>query len=320
MEEVNQRQSLTPDEVGGLERLREVMGSQEYCRAESSLHPHPDVRVIKSSEGLGWKDLYAAVTEEQPHLAIRRAIPDIWFATTLTGIELRRTVGEAQFQGVLSSDRITITPPGMAVRDEIAVPVIACHIYLRGQVMQEVAYDLFPRHCSDRVIVPAFAIEDRALYLLLHTIRAALDEPPRSNSLKAEYLARTLAAHVLQLHSTDGKVKSRKSEPLGSNQLRQVLEYINANLSGEICASELASITGLSREQFFRRFKTSLGMTPHRYLTIVRLERAKTYLADPTLDIVSIALGCGFSNQSHFGAVFRRFVGMSPAGYRRSIA
>ncbi|WEX85804.1 AraC family transcriptional regulator [Sinorhizobium garamanticum] len=321
MGRTDQHSTLDPNGNNGAGRQLAVIGATgEYSRAETSLHVHPDVTVVKSSEGFGWSDLYAAVTDERPHLAIRRAIPDIWFASTLTGIELRRTVGEEQHHAVLSSDLVTITPAGMAVRDEIAVPVNAVHVFLRGDLMQEVADDLFARHRSDRAIIPAFAIEDRALYFLLHAIRVSLDDPPRSNLLKAEFLSRAMAAHVLQIHSTDGVVRNRVPDRLGSNQFRAVVDYIEANLSSEISVNELAAITGLSREQFFRRFRASLGMTPYRYVMMVRIEQAKAYLADPKLEIVSIALMCGFSNQSHFGAVFRRFTGKSPAGYRRSIA
>lgn len=296
-----------------------IRSTREYRRAESSLHMHPDVAVVKDSEGLGWSDVYAAVTNERPHLAIRRAIADTWFASTLTGIELRRTVDDEQLHGVLSSDLVTITPAGMAVRDEIAVPVSAMHVYLRTGVMQEVADDLFAKHRSDRAIIPAFATEDRVLYFLLHAVRAALDEPPRSNLLKVEHLSRALASHVLQIHSTDVVVRNRVPDPLGTNQLRAVMDYFEANLCNEISVNELAVVTGLSREQFFRRFKASFRMTPHRYVMNARVERAKIYLADPKLDIVSIALMCGFSNQSHFGAVFRRLVGKSPGAFRRAI-
>ena len=305
-------------EVGG--PTAATHGVHEYRRAQSSLHVHPDVTVVKSSEGLGWTDVYAAVTDERPHLAIRKAIPDVWFASTLTGIDLRRSVGGEQYHGVLPSNLVTITPGGMAVRDEIAAPATALHVYLKNEVMQEVADDLFATHRSDRAIIPAFATEDRMLYLLMHAIRAALDEPPRSNMLKAEHLARALASHILQLHSTDGTTRTRVSEKLGSNQLRLVVDYIEANLGGEISVKELAAIAGLSREQFFRRFKASMRMTPHRYLMTARIERARSYLADPRLELVSIALMCGFSSQAHFGTVFRRFMGMSPACYRRSIA
>jgi len=303
-----------------VQRIAVIGAASEYNRAQSSLQIHPDVAVVKSSEGFGWTDIYAAVTDERPHLAIRRAIPDVWFASTLTGIELRRTVDDEQHYGVLSSDLVTITPAGMAVRDEIAVPVTALHIYLRGEVMQEVADDLFATHRSDRAIIPAFATEDRVLFFLMHTIRATLHEPPRSNLLKAEHLARALASHTLQRHATDGAARMRVPDRLGSNQLRLVVDYIEANLSAEISVNELAAVTGLSREQFFRRFKASLRTTPHRYVMMARIERAKAYLADPKLELVSIALMCGFSSQAHFGAVFRRFMGTSPAGYRRSIA
>lgn len=319
--EIGRRLESGPGGEDAFDQRRLSIGSSpEYSRAETSLHVHPDVEVVKSSEGFGWTDLYAAVTNERPHLAIRRAIPDVWFAATLTGVELRRTVGDQQLHGVLSSDLVTITPAGVAVRDEIAVPVVSLHVYLKSEVLQEVADDLFAKQRSDRVIIPAFAIEDRVLFFLLHTIRAALDEPPRSNLLKAEHLARAVASHILQIHSTDGPARRRTHGGLGPSQLRMVLDYIEANLGGEITIKELAELTRLSRVQFLRRFKASMHVAPHRYVMMSRVERAKSYLADPKLELVAIALMCGFASQAHFSTVFKRFVGLSPASYRRSLS
>lgn len=321
MRPMDQHAKLGRNEGDGAGRQHVVISdTHEYGRAETSLHTHPDVDVVKSSEGYGWTDLYAAVTDERPHIAIRRAIPDVWFASALTGIVLRRSAGDERRHGILSSDAMTVTPPSMALRDEIAVPVNALHVYLRDKVIQEVADDLFATHRSDRAIKPAFAVEDRVLFFLLHAIRAALDEPPRTNLLRVEHLARALASHILQINSADGAVRARTREGLGSSQLRLVVDYIKTDLCTEISVNDLAAITGLSREQFFRRFKASLRMTPYRYVMMARVERAKVYLSDPKLELVSIALMCGFSSQAHFGAVFKRFVGTSPACFRRSIA
>ena len=54
-------------------------------------------------------------------------------------------------------------------------------------------------------------------------------------------------------------------------------------------------------------------MTPHRWLTIRRVDKAKTLLRQSaTLSLAQIGLACGFADQSHFTHVFTAVVGAAP--------
>ncbi len=57
------------------------------------------------------------------------------------------------------------------------------------------------------------------------------------------------------------------------------------------------------------------GVAPHRWL----IERAKMFLVEIDLSLAEVSLACGFADQSHFTAVFRKAVGATPGGYRREI-
>ena len=297
-----------------------LCGPNEYSREQTSLAPHDDVTVLKSSAGFGWTDIYAAFTDERPHMAVHRAIPDIWFATTLTEIDLSREVGDRHDQQSLPANLVSITTPGESVRDEIGSSTRALHVFLKANVLCEVADDLFPRHQADRAIVPAFAADDATLSLLLRTIKAALDEPPGSNRLKIDYLSRALAAHVLQEHSTEGQpaLSVRSQEGLGQRQLRLALDFIDENLGRDISISEISAVACLSRALFMRRFKASTGRTPHQYVTEARIRHAKRLIAGSKHELAEIAIICGFASHSHFSAVFKRLAGLSPAAFRRS--
>ncbi|MEM7627487.1 MAG: helix-turn-helix transcriptional regulator, partial [Planctomycetota bacterium] len=63
------------------------------------------------------------------------------------------------------------------------------------------------------------------------------------------------------------------------------------------------------------------GRTPHQYVMERRVERVKALLCDKAFGdrgIASIALACGFTDQSHLGRHFKRLVGVTPAAYRRN--
>lgn len=101
----------------------------------------------------------------------------------------------------------------------------------------------------------------------------------------------------------------------GLGSLERCLRLAERSLEDGITVGDLARASGLSRFQLIRRFRNLLQMTPHAYLTQLRVRRAKELLRTG-LPIVEVALACGFSDQSHLTRVFRRWVGVTPAGFR----
>jgi AraC family transcriptional regulator len=68
-----------------------------------------------------------------------------------------------------------------------------------------------------------------------------------------------------------------------TRKLRRVVEYMMEYRSADIGLVELTVLAELSRAQFFRSFEQSTGITPHRYLTELRLDAAKVLLDQHTL-------------------------------------
>jgi AraC family transcriptional regulator len=81
----------------------------------------------------------------------------------------------------------------------------------------------------------------------------------------------------------------------------------------------LERISGLGSRRFSSEFKRVTGMSPHRYLMTVRVERAKRMLQQRE-PIAEVAVACGFSHQEHLTNVFRRFTSVTPGAYRREAA
>ncbi len=61
-------------------------------------------------------------------------------------------------------------------------------------------------------------------------------------------------------------------------------------------------------------------MPPHQYLIGQRIEAAKRRLVNTRESLADIAVECGFADQSHFTATFRRAVGHPPGTWRRNHA
>ena len=80
----------------------------------------------------------------------------------------------------------------------------------------------------------------------------------------------------------------------------------------------VARRAGVSPYHFIRLFEATFGLTPHRYRTAVRLERARRLLAGGT-PVTEVCLELGFSSLGSFSALFARRVGEPPSRYQRRV-
>lgn len=103
---------------------------------------------------------------------------------------------------------------------------------------------------------------------------------------------------------------------LAPGALRRVREHIHGRLAQRIDLNELASIAGLSDCHFSRAFKQSVGVPPHRYVVMRRIEAAAALIEQTDRPLCEIALEVGFSDQSHFTRIFSRLVRQTPREYR----
>jgi AraC family transcriptional regulator len=99
-----------------------------------------------------------------------------------------------------------------------------------------------------------------------------------------------------------------------------VAQYIEAHLSEDISLATLADVARLSPYHFVRTFKQSFGLPPHRYVSSMRIQQAKSLLADPAMSVTQIGLNLGFSETSSFTTTFRKHTGLTPTAYRRGLA
>lgn len=75
---------------------------------------------------------------------------------------------------------------------------------------------------------------------------------------------------------------------------------------------------GYSQKHFIEMFRRSVGVTPKAYLKIMRFQKAIATIDDnDEHDWGSIALECGFYDQSHFINDFKHFAGFTPEQYSK---
>jgi len=151
-------------------------------------------------------------------------------------------------------------------------------------------------------------------------------------SVLPEMTNKTSAGHILfmlappsravwLLHSNcDGgssEPTSSVSHPHDNVRLRRVLDYISANLTNEITLTDLSKVACLSTFHFARTFTQAFGISPHHYISHMRLEKAMAEIVGAKLTLAQIALNARFSSQASFTRAFRRATGVTPGEYRR---
>lgn len=101
-------------------------------------------------------------------------------------------------------------------------------------------------------------------------------------------------------------------------RLSRAREFIEVGHAGPISLDDMAESAGLSSFHFLRLFRDVFEETPHRYLTRVRLARAKASLARGA-SVTEVCFQVGFSSVGSFSALFAREAACSPSAYRRSV-
>jgi AraC-like DNA-binding protein len=88
-------------------------------------------------------------------------------------------------------------------------------------------------------------------------------------------------------------------------------DYLTENLTRPVRSGELEAVTGLDRYALSRHFRAAFSTSPHRFLVMRRLQRARRMIAagEP---LAQIAVEAGFSDQSHFIRQFKKAFGMTP--------
>ena len=98
---------------------------------------------------------------------------------------------------------------------------------------------------------------------------------------------------------------------LGKEVLGQLRDYIVSNIGEPIEVAALAKIAGRSPFHFSRVFSRSVGVSPHRYIIHLRLQRALELARAGQVGLGEIAVRTGFADQSHLWRWVRRVHGVS---------
>ncbi|GLY00476.1 MULTISPECIES: helix-turn-helix transcriptional regulator [Actinoplanes] len=99
-----------------------------------------------------------------------------------------------------------------------------------------------------------------------------------------------------------------------------VLRAIGAmreRMGEQLTVDDLARAAMFSKFHFTRIFQRVTGVSPARFLSALRLQRAKDLLVSTSMNVADISVHVGYNSVGTFSSRFSRSVGMSPTTFRR---
>lgn len=132
------------------------------------------------------------------------------------------------------------------------------------------------------------------------------------------YAAAMVRAQLHALLIAALRAASEATPPSVSPQVLRALDLIEETLGRPTRIGALAAAVGLGPARFHERFRAEVGCTPAEHVARRRIARAQDLLRAGT-PIAQVAAELGFASRSHFGAVFRRLAGQTPATWRQAL-
>ena len=111
---------------------------------------------------------------------------------------------------------------------------------------------------------------------------------------------------------------SRADEPLYRNYVLPIIKEIESSYFLPLTIEKLSRQVFVTPQYLSRLFRRYLNCSAYEYLTSYRLSKAKELLITaPRLEVQEVARRTGFADSSHFIAVFKKAVGVTPLEFRR---
>ena len=156
--------------------------------------------------------------------------------------------------------------------------------------------------------VAAPVVDDPRLAGLLLDAIGSMDEA--IEPLKLDEIVGEIASALLDHAGAPQARAGRLARP----EVQRACDFLRENLSRQVGSAELEAVTGLDRFALSRQFRQLLGTSPHRYLVMRRLERAKALITAGET-IAEAAFASSFSDQAHLNRHFKKALGMTPGRF-----
>ena len=114
-------------------------------------------------------------------------------------------------------------------------------------------------------------------------------------------------------------VAETTAEPLGDMRVKLAKQYIEDNICYALSLDEIADYCHIGKKQLTRIFLSEEGCTVSGYVRRARCRHIEKLLADSSKTLSEVSEAMHFCNEYYFNTFFKRYAGMTPGAYRRSV-
>jgi AraC-like DNA-binding protein len=98
--------------------------------------------------------------------------------------------------------------------------------------------------------------------------------------------------------------------------IKEVLNFIDANIENKIEIDDLVALTRWSKHHFIRMFTSQMNISPYSYILNIKIEHAKIMILKQNIKLESIAFDLGFQSYVNFARTFKNYTKFSPKEFR----
>jgi AraC-like DNA-binding protein len=163
--------------------------------------------------------------------------------------------------------------------------------------------------CAD---TPVLNARVPGLGALAEQLVLELQQPGPLASEAADSLARLMLVMLARHRARP----AAGANPLSAIVMLRLRDYVQAHLAERILVKDLAAVAQLPVNRLTHAFATHVGLPPHRYVLMLRLQHAQELLLHSSASLADVAAACGFSSQQHRTHTMRQRLGTTPGRCR----
>lgn len=107
--------------------------------------------------------------------------------------------------------------------------------------------------------------------------------------------------------------------PTRDSVMEGILQYIQYNYQENLKLGTIAELFGYNSSYLGKVFNKATGKSFNSYMDEVRIKNSKKLLLNDEHKVYEIALLAGYTDVNYFHKKFKKYVGMSPAEFRRAL-
>lgn len=109
--------------------------------------------------------------------------------------------------------------------------------------------------------------------------------------------------------------KPRNTEDELIDYVERTKQHMLDRYSEPADMEQFARLSGASSSRFYELFRRQTGLSPHKFMTTVRLNESLRLLASSRIPVMDVAHSVGYADELYFSRLFKKHMGMSPTEY-----